>query len=175
MSHELSKLTMIDSDASVHVCHSKNGQGDSFRKSSETRPLLTASGAEMQQRGMTQVSYDTEVGRVTAVHRVLDMRRPMMDSGCDVYFAKDRCWMAKHNGKELDIVLSGGAFSVAAKPSKLSSRKRSALELNSMSPAEVERATSTRVHAGFGVLALRQETRLTEMNRQCASEFPRAR
>ena len=76
----------------------------------------------MQQRGMTQVSYDTEVGRVTAVHRVLDMRRPMMDSGCDVYFAKDRCWMAKHNGKELDIILSGGAFSVAAKPSTLSSR-----------------------------------------------------
>ena len=33
-------------------------------------------------------------------------------------------------------------------------RKRSALELNSMSPAEVERAMSTRVHAGFGVPGL---------------------
>ena len=40
---------------------------------------------------------------------------------------------------------------MAVKPSKLSSRKRSALELNSMPPAEVERATSTRVRAGFGI------------------------
>ena len=40
---------------------------------------------------------------------------------------------------------------MATKPSELSSRKRSTLELNSMSQAEVERATSTRVHAGFGI------------------------
>ena len=157
MSHELCKLTMIDSDASVHACPPRHGQGDGFRKSSETRLLLTASGAEMQQRGMSQVSYDTEVGRLTAVYRVLDMRRPiwslgsMMDSGCDEYFTKDRCLIAKNNGKELDMISSGGVFYVAAKPSKLSSRKRSALELNSMSQAEVERATSTRVQAGFGV------------------------
>ena len=111
----------------------------------------------MQKRGTRQVSHDTEVGRVTAAYRVLDMRRPIWslgsikDSGCDVYFAKDRCWIAKNNGKELDVILCGRTFFVAAKPSKLSSRKRSALELNSMSPARVERATSTRVHAGFGV------------------------
>ena len=110
-----------------------------------------------QQRGMRQVSYDTEVGRVTAAYRVLDRRRPiwllgsMMDSGCDVYFTKERCWIAKNNGKELDMILSGGVFFVAAKPSKRSSRKRSALEHTSMSPARVERATSSRVHAGFGV------------------------
>ena len=158
MSHELCKLTMIDSDASVHVCSPKNGQGDGFRKSSETRPLPTASGTEMQQRGMRQVSYDTEVGRVTAVYRVLDMRRPiwslgsMMDSGCDLYFTKNRCWIAKNNGKELDMILSGGMFFVASQPSKPSSRKRSALELNSMPPAEVEPVTSSRMHAGFGVL-----------------------
>ena len=102
MSQKLCKLTMIDSDASLHVCSLKHGQGDSLRKSSETRPLP---GAEMQQRGMRQVSYDTEVGRVTAVCSVLDMRRPvwslgsMMDSGCDVDFAKDRCWIAKNNGE----------------------------------------------------------------------------
>ena len=138
MSHELCKLTMIDSDASVHVCPPRHGQGDGFRKSSETRLLLTASGAEMQQRGMSQVSYDTEVGRLTAVYRVLDMRRPiwslgsMMDLGCDEYFTKDRCWIAKNKGKELDMIPSGGMFFVAAEPSKLSSRKRSALELNSM-------------------------------------------
>ena len=154
MSYELCKLTMIDSDASVHVCPPKHGQGDGFRNSSETRPLP---GAEMQQRRMRQMSYDSEAGRVTAVYRVLDMRRPIwslgstMDSGCDVYFTKDRCWIAKNIGKELDMTLSGGVFFVAAKHSKLLSRKRSALELKSMSPAEVERATSSRMHAGFGV------------------------
>ena len=73
-----------------------------------------------------------------------------MDSGCDEYLTKDRCWVAQNN-KELDVILSSGVFSVAAKPSKLSSMKRSALELNSMSEAEVEEVTSTRVHAGFGV------------------------
>ena len=97
----------------------------------------------------------------TAVYRVLDMRRsiwslrPMLDSGCDVYFAKDRCWTAKNNGKELDVMLSGEVFFVATKPSKLLSREKSALELNLMSQAEVERATSTRVHAGFGIPAAR--------------------
>ena len=74
-----------------------------------------------------------------------------MDSGCDEYFTKDRCWIAKNNGKELDVILSGGVFFVAAEPSKLLSRKRSALELNPMSQAEVERVTPTRVHTGFGV------------------------
>ena len=69
----------------------------------------------MQQRGMGQVSCDTEVGRVTAVYRVSDMRRPiwslgsMMNSDCDAHFTKDRCWIAKNNGKELDIILSGGS------------------------------------------------------------------
>ena len=153
MSHELCKLTMIDSDVSVHVCSLKNGQGNGFRKSSKTRPLP---GAEMQQRDMRQVSCDSETGRVAAVHRVLDMRRSIwslrsMVSGFDVYSAKDRCWIAKNNGKELDVIFSGGVFFVATKLSKPSSRKRSVLELNSMSQAEVERATSMRVHAGFGV------------------------
>ena len=156
MSHELCKLTMIDSDASVHVCPLKHGQGDDFRKSSETRPLPAA---KMQQLGMRQTSYDSEAGRVEAVFRVLDMRRSiwslgsMMDSGFDVYFAKDRCWIAKNIGKELAVILSGGVFFVAAKPSKLSSRKRRVLELNSMSQAKVERATSTSVQAGYGVPA----------------------
>ena len=75
-----------------------------------------------------------------------------MDSGCDEFFAKDRCWIAKNNGREIDVILSSGVFFVASKLSELLPRKRSALELNSTSPAEVERATSTRVHAGFGVL-----------------------
>ena len=56
MSHELCKLTKIDSDVSVHVCSLKNGQGNAFRKSSKTRPLP---GAEMQQREMRQVSCAT--------------------------------------------------------------------------------------------------------------------
>ena len=75
----------------------------------------------------------------------------MMDSGCDQYFTKDRRWIAKNNRKELEVILSGGVFSVAAKPSKLLSRKRSALEPNSTSPAGVERATLSRLHAEFGV------------------------
>ena len=111
----------------------------------------------MQQRGMRQMNCDSEAGRVTAVHRVLDMRRSiwslgsMMDSGCDVYFAKNRCWIAKNNGKELDVMFSGGVFFVAIKLSKPSSKKRSVLELDSVSQAEVERAMSTRVHDGFGI------------------------
>ena len=86
---------MIDSDTSIHVCPLNNGQGDGFRKSSETRPLPGAPGAEMQQREMRQMSCDSEAGRVTAVYRVLDMRRSIwslgsiMDSSCDVYVAKD--------------------------------------------------------------------------------------
>ena len=136
----------------------------------------------MQQRGMRQVSYDTEVEKVTAVHRVLDMGRPswplgsMMDSGCDVYFTKDRCWIAKKkkNGKELDVILSGGMFFVAAKASKPSSRNRSALEPNSMSQAEVERATATRVQAGFGVSDLAARDTLDGDEPSVRIRFPRA-
>ena len=54
-------------------------------------------------------------------------------------------------GKELDVILSSGVLFVATKSSKLLSRKKSALELDSMSQAEVGRATSTSVQAGFGV------------------------
>ena len=61
----------------------------------------------MKQHGMGQVSYDTEVGKITTDYRVLDVRRPiwslgsMMDSGCDVHFTKNRCWIAKKKGKNL--------------------------------------------------------------------------
>ena len=106
---------------------------------------------------MRQASCDTEAGKMTTVYCVLDMRRAiwslgsMLDSGCDVYFTKDRRWIAKNNGTELDVIPSGGVFFVTAQPSKLLSRKNIALELNSMSQAEVEQAASTRVHAGFGI------------------------
>ena len=73
-----------------------------------------------------------------------------MDSGFNVYFTMDRRWFAKNNGKELDVIFSGGVFFVATKLSEPSLKKRNVLELNSMSQAEVERATSIRVHAGFG-------------------------
>ena len=62
---ELCELIMIYSGASVHVCPPDHGQEYGLRKSSKTRPLLTASGAEMKQHGTRQVSYDTEVGKVT--------------------------------------------------------------------------------------------------------------
>ena len=54
-------------------------------------------------------------------------------------------------GKELDVIPSGGVFFVTTKLSKLLSKNKNALELNLMSPAEVEQVTLTRVHAGFGV------------------------
>ena len=60
---------MIDSGTSVEVCPHEHGQENGLRKSKETRPFLTA--AEMKQHGMRQVSYDTEVGKVTADCRVL--------------------------------------------------------------------------------------------------------
>ena len=114
---ELCELIMIDSGASVHVCPPDHCQENGLRKSSKTRPLLTASGAEMKQHGMRQVSYDTEVGgKITTDYRVLDERRPTwslgstMDSGCDVHFTKNRCWISKDDGKELDMIRSGGVF-----------------------------------------------------------------
>ena len=55
---ELCELIMIDSGSSVHVFPPDHGQENGLPKSSRTRPLLTASGAEMQQHGMRRVSYD---------------------------------------------------------------------------------------------------------------------
>ena len=139
---ELCELIMIDSG--------DHGQEKGLRKSSKTRPLLTASGAEMKQHGMRQVSYDAEVGKITTDYRVLDVRRPiwslgsMMDSGCDVQFTKNRCWISKDDGKEFDMIRSGGVFFVAARPSKSSSREANALELNPMTAAEVEQAALAR-------------------------------
>ena len=45
---ELCELIMIDSGAPVHVCPLDHGRENGLRKSSGTRPLLTASGAEMK-------------------------------------------------------------------------------------------------------------------------------
>ena len=153
---ELCELIMIDSGASVHVCPPDHGQENGLRKSSKTRPLLTASGADMKQHGMRQVSNDTEVGKITTDYRVLNVRRPiwsfgsMTDSGCDVHFTKNRCWVSKDDGKELDMIRSGGVSFVAARPSKLSSNESSTLELNPMTTAEVEQAALERKHAAFG-------------------------
>ena len=74
---ELCGLIMIDSGALADVCPPDHGQENGLRKSSGTRPLLTASGAEMKQHGMRQVSCDREVGKITTDYRVLDVRRPM--------------------------------------------------------------------------------------------------
>ena len=111
----------------------------------------------MKQHGMRQVSYDTEVGgKITTDYRVLDERRPTwslgstMDSGCDVHFTKNRCWISKDDGKELDMIRSGGVFFVAARPSKSSWREANTLELNPMTAAEVEQAVVAREHAAFG-------------------------
>ena len=86
---------------------------------------------------------------------MLDVRRPiwslgsMMDSGCDVHFTKNRCWISKDDGKELDMIRSGGVFFVAARASKSTSMEASTLELNPMTAAEIEQAALAREHAAF--------------------------
>ena len=67
-----------------------------------------------------------------------------------MHFTKNRCWMSKDDGKELDVIRSGGVFFVAARPSQSSSREANALELNPMTAAEVEQAALAREHAAFG-------------------------
>ena len=52
MRHELRKLTMSDSDASVHVCPLNDGQGNGFRKASDTSQLPGA-GTCRQRRNAT--------------------------------------------------------------------------------------------------------------------------
>ena len=101
------------------------------------------------------MSCDSDAGRVTAVYRVLDTNRTIwslrstLETGCVLH--EGPMLYCQNKGKELDVILSSGVFFVATKSSKLLSRKKSALELNSMSQAEVGRATSTSVQAGFGV------------------------
>ena len=73
-----------------------------------------------------------------------------MDSGCDVHLTKNHCWISKDDGKELEMIRSGGVFFVAARPSKLSSKEASTLELNPITAAEVEQAALAREHAAFG-------------------------
>ena len=95
-------------DTSVHVCPPDHGQENGRRKSSKTRPLLTASGAEMKQHGMRQVSYDTEVGKITTDYRVLVARRPiwwlgsMMDSGCRCACHKESLLEIQRRRERLD-------------------------------------------------------------------------
>ena len=173
---ELCELIMIDSGASVHVCPPDHGQENGLRKSSKARPLLTASGAKMKQHGMRQVSYDTEVGKITTDYRVLDVRRPiwslgsMTDSGCDVHFTKNRCWISEDEGKELDMIRSGGVFFVAARPSKIvvEGSKRSGTQSYDSS-----RGRASGTHAAFGTPVPLQKQCWTAMESpQCVSRFP---
>ena len=114
--HEkLCELVMINIGSSVLVRPPEHGQEKGVRKSGDSRPLLTASGAEMKQHGMKMIC-DTEVGKLTTDYRLFDVRRPicslgvMMDSGCDVHFTKNRCWIVKDDGKEFDMIRSLGVF-----------------------------------------------------------------
>ena len=54
----------------------------------------------MKQHGMRQVSYDTEVGKITTDYRVLDVRRPNLVVGIHDGF-RMRC--ALHEESLLDI------------------------------------------------------------------------
>ena len=58
---------------------------------------------ELKQHDRWMVSYEMDASTVTMDYRVLDVKRQIwsigsMDSGCDVYFTKDRCWIAKACG-----------------------------------------------------------------------------
>ena len=76
-----------------------------------------------------------------------------MDSGCDVHFTKNHCWISKDDGNEFDMIRSGGVFFVAARLSKSTSREANTLELNPMTAAVVEQAALAREHA-FGTPGL---------------------
>ena len=67
-----------------------------------------------------------------------------------MHFTNNRCWIFKDDGKELDMIRSGGVFFVAARLSKSPSRKTSIMELNQMTPAGVEQTALAREHAAFG-------------------------
>ena len=92
-------------------------------------------GHEQSANAIEEDGWILEVGKITTDYRVLDVRRPiwslgsMMDSGCDVHFTKNRCWTSKDDGKELDMIRSGGVFFVAARLSKSTSKEASTLEL----------------------------------------------
>ena len=73
----------------------------------------------------------------------------MMDSDCDVYFNKNRCWIAKDDVKELDMIRDDGLVFVEGGPTK-SMRDSETLDLNPMTAAEVEQAALTRETAAFG-------------------------
>ena len=63
-----------------------------------------------------------------------------------MHFTKNRCWRSEDDGKELDMIRSGGVFFVAARLSKSPSRETS----NQMTPAGVEQTALAREHAAFG-------------------------
>ena len=65
-------------------------------------------------------------------------------------FTKNRCWISEDDGKEPDMIRSGGVFFVAARPSRSSSSEAIALKLNPVTAAaEVEQAALAREHAAF--------------------------
>ena len=173
MSHELIKLTTIESDASDHVYPLKHGQGDGFHKPNETRPLP---GTEMQQGGMRQVSHDTEVGRVTAVSIV-----------CWTWDDQSGRWV--HDGLVLLCVLHEGLMLDCQKttgknliwssavdcswwrPNLQNCRREREARWNSVRCYQQRSNEQRRQGCMLGLEALRQETCWTEKNRRCASEF----
>ena len=152
---ELCELMVIDSGASVHVCPRSRGQENGLRHTEPGNSLLTAWGAELKQHGRRKVSYETDAGTVTTDYCVLDVRRPiwslesMIDSGCDVHLTNDRSWIAKDDGKELDMIRSSGVFFVAARPTKSMRDSETAVEIKQAALAR-ENATSVRIKVPTG-------------------------
>ena len=98
----------------------------------------------MKQHRMRQVSYDTEVGKITKDYRVLGRETANLVVGIHDGFSM-RCSLdvgyPKDDGKELDMIRSDGVFFVAARPSKWSSKKGNTLELNLVTAETGERQT----------------------------------
>ena len=160
MSHELSKLTMIDSCVSSCVFIKKTAKGTAFAN------RVTRQRSRKGHSSVSCVGHET-INLVAGVHDGLASRgapheRPMLD--CQ-----------ENNGKELDVILGSGVFFVATEPSKTVFEREA--RWNSIRCHKQRSNEQRRQECMLDLesLALRRETRWTEMNRRCTSEFPRAR
>ena len=130
-----------------------------------------------RQQKCNSAEWDRWAATVAAVCGVSDMRRSiwslgsMMDSGCDVYFAKDRCWLPKITGKNLTWF---SAVECSSWQPNLQNRRRETDSIRCHQQGSNEQRRQE-CRLDLESLTLQQETRWTEMNSQCASEFPRAR
>ena len=99
----------------------------------------------------------------------------MKDSGCDVYFTKDICWIAQkqrertwRDSQRWSVLRGNQTFK--------NCRRRKQTRWNSVRCHKQRSNEQRRQECRLDLesLTLRRETRWTEMNRRCPSEFPQA-